>query len=287
MTGGAPTVRAARRWVVCADDFALDRGTIEGTLALIKMGRVTATSVLVDSPNWIAAAPELKAVADKADVGLHLNLTEVLDPGSTRWPLPTLVIQSMLRVVPRWRLHNLIDRQLDSFADRFGRLPDFVDGHHHVHQLPVVREELIDSVLAREPKTRPWLRICLPPEGDEDYKARLIALLGADALAELAREEGFPASRCLVGVYRFDQQRSGYLAKVRQWLAAGPDGTVFMCHPSTRASSKDPIGAARRTELGVLAGEAYADALARSGVTMARGSAIFKARPPTLKPRDD
>jgi YdjC-like protein len=81
MTGGAPTVRAARRWVVCADDFALDRGTIEGTLALIKMGRVTATSVLVDSPNWIAAAPELKAVADKADVGLHLNLTEVLDLG--------------------------------------------------------------------------------------------------------------------------------------------------------------------------------------------------------------
>ncbi len=286
MSGAVPTVRSARRWVVCADDFALDRGTIEGTLALIKMGRVTATSVLVDSPNWVAAAPELKAVADKCDVGLHLNLTEVLEPGSTRWPLSTLVIQSVLRVIPRWRLHNLIDRQLDAFADRFGRFPDFIDGHHHVHHLPVVREELVDSVLARQPKTLPWLRICLPPEGDEDYKARVIALLGADGLAELAREEGFPASRCLVGVYRFDLQRSAYLAKVRQWLGTGPDGTVFMCHPSARPSSKDPIGAARRVELGVLAGETYADLVARSGVTISRGTTIFKARPPTLKPRE-
>jgi predicted glycoside hydrolase/deacetylase ChbG (UPF0249 family) len=280
----AATARAARRWVVCADDFALDRGSIEATLALIKLGRVTATSALVDSPDWKAAAPELKAVADQADVGLHLNLTEALDRGSARWPVPSLVVQSVLRIVPRWRLRNLIDQQLDAFSDAFGRLPDFIDGHHHVHQLPVVREVLIDAVLAREPKSLPWLRNCLPPDGDEDYKARVIGMLGSDALAELAQLQGFPVSRCLVGVYGFNLQRSAYLAKVRQWLQAGCDGSVFMCHPSTRASPKDPIGAARRVELGVLAGDAYADALSRAGVSPVRGTAIFKAPPTTLKP---
>jgi predicted glycoside hydrolase/deacetylase ChbG (UPF0249 family) len=254
----AATARAARRWVVCADDFALDRGSIEATLALIKLGRVTATSALVDSPNWKAAAPELKAVADQADVGLHLNLTQALDRGSARWPVPSLVVQSVLRIVPRWRLRNLVDQQLDSFSDAFGRLP--------------------------EPKSLPWLRNCLPPDGDEDYKARVIGMLGSDALAELAQLQGFPVSRCLVGVYGFNLQRSAYLAKVRQWLQAGCDGSVFMCHPSTRASPKDPIGTARRVELGVLAGDAYADALSRAGVSPVRGTAIFKAPPTTLKP---
>jgi predicted glycoside hydrolase/deacetylase ChbG (UPF0249 family) len=286
MSRDAAAARAARRWVVCADDFGLYSGAIEATLALIKLGRVTATSALVDSPNWRAAAQELKSVADRADIGLHLNLTQALDTGAVRWPLPWLVVQSVLRIVPRWRLRNLVDRQLDLFADAIGRLPDFIDGHHHVHQLPVVRDVLIDAVLAREPKTLPWLRICLPPEAEEDYKARVIGMLGADALAEVARQEGFPASRGLVGVYGFNLQRPAYLAKVRRWLETGADGSVFMCHPSTRASSKDPIGAARRIELGVLAGEAYAEALSSAGVTAARGTAIFKARPPTLKPRD-
>jgi len=38
-------------------------------------------------------------------------------------------------------------------------------------------------------------------------------------------------------------------------------------------------------ELGVLAGEAYAAALTRAGVTVGRGSALFKTRPPTLNRR--
>jgi chitin disaccharide deacetylase len=278
MSQSAGSRGAARRWVVCADDFALDRGAIEATLALIKLGRVTATSVLVDSPHWKAAAPELKAVRDRADVGLHLNLTEQLVAGSSTWPLPSLLIQSMLRILPRWRIRDRIEGQLDAFTDAFGCLPDFVDGHQHVHQLPLVREVLIESVLAREPKSLPWLRICLPPDEDEDTKARVIGLLGARALFEMARVHGFPTCSRLVGVYRFGLKRDAYLARVRQWLKAGPEGAVFMCHPSSKASAKDPIGAARRMELAVLAGQSYADALAHAQVTAVRGTELFKAQ---------
>lgn len=278
MSGEAAAPRRARRWVVCADDFALDRGAIDATLALIKLGRVTATSVLVDSPNWNAAAKELKALSDSADVGLHLNLTEPVNGRSSTWPLPLLLVQSTLRLLPRWRVRNMVERQLDAFADAFGRLPDFVDGHQHVHQLPIVRELLIECVLAREPKSLPWLRICLPADGDQNTKARIIGMLGASALLELARIQGFPTSGRLVGVYGFDLRREAYLAKVRKWLEDGPDGSVFMCHPSAKASAKDPIGAARRMELGVLAGQSYADAMAHAGVTAERGSTIFKTR---------
>jgi chitin disaccharide deacetylase len=276
MSREAGSPGAARQWVVCADDFALDPGAVEATLALIKLGRVTATSVLVDSPHWKAAAPELKKLHDRADVGLHLNLTEKVGAVSSTLPLPWLLIQSMVRSLPRWRVRDHIERQLDAFAEAFGALPDFVDGHRHVHQLPVVREVLIESLMAREAKSLPWLRICLPPDHDEGHKARVIGMLGAPALQDLARLHGFPTSSRLVGVYGFDLKREAYLAKVRQWLNAGPQGAVFMCHPSAKASAKDPIGAARRMELGVLAGQAYADALTHARVTAVRGTEIFK-----------
>src|ERR1700758_2635792 len=111
------TTRAARRWVVCADDFGLDRGTIDGTIALIKLGRVTATSVLADSPNWRAAAPQLKELSGSADIGVHLTLTETLYSRGRAWSLPRLVVQSQLRLLPRWRVHDHVERQLDAFAE--------------------------------------------------------------------------------------------------------------------------------------------------------------------------
>jgi predicted glycoside hydrolase/deacetylase ChbG (UPF0249 family) len=277
MSGDAAAPGPARRWVVCADDFALDRGASEATIALIKLGRVTATSVLVDAPSWRAAAPQLLELGDRADIGLHLNLTQALQRPASTWPLPLLLARSMLRLLPHWRVRQIIERQLDGFADVCKRLPDFIDGHHHVHQLPVVRDALVDAVLAREPKSPPWLRICLPPEAESDRKARFIGMLGADALEQLARQEQLPTSRRLVGVYGFNLRRDAYLARIRQWLQTGPEGTVFMCHPSAMPSAKDPIGAARRMELGVLAGEPYAQALTRAGVTAVRGTALFRA----------
>jgi predicted glycoside hydrolase/deacetylase ChbG (UPF0249 family) len=284
MSPGAGSQGGPRRWIVCADDFAMDRGAIEATLALINLGRVTATSVLVDSPHWKAAAGELKAVRDRADVGLHLNLTDKLEPGAAAWPLPSLVAMSIARALPRWRVRDLVERQLDEFTDSFGALPDFVDGHRHVHQLPVVREVLIDSVLAREPKSLPWLRICLPPDEEDEIKARVIGLLGGAGLLELARIHAFPTSRRLVGVYRFDLKRDAYLARIRKWLAVGPEGAVLMVHPSTKVSSKDPIGPARRMELGVLAGQSYADAMSQAGVTAVRGTELFKAPLASVSP---
>ncbi len=276
MTLTQATTARSRRWVVCADDFALDRGSIEATLALIDRGKVNATSVLVDSPHWSAAANELKSVAHRADIGLHLNLTEALDAGAATWRLPSLLAQSMLRLVPRWRVRNHIERQLDAFASEMGRTPDFIDGHQHVHQLPVVRDLLMECLVALEAKAPPWVRICQPPPAVSDNKARLIGLLGAQATLYAARGAGLATNLWLVGVYGFDLKRDAYLARVRKWLEAGPDGTVFMCHPSTKVSSKDPIGAARRMELGVLVGEPYGHAMAAARITLTRGSEMYR-----------
>jgi chitin disaccharide deacetylase len=276
MTLTQPTAGRSRRWVICADDFALDRGSIEATLALIERGRVNATSVLVDAPDWSAAARELKPLTGRADIGLHLNLTQPMGINRATWPLPYLLLQSQLRVAPRWRIRHEIERQLEEFTSEMGRAPDFVDGHQHVHQFPVVRDQLMQCLFELELKAPPWIRICRPPMPVRDRKARLIGALGAEATFQAARSAGLATSPWLVGVYGFDLKRDAYLERVRQWLESGPDGSVFMCHPSSKVSSKDPIGAARRMELGVLVGEQFSAAMAAARVKMARGSEMYR-----------
>jgi len=278
MTLSQPTAGRSRRFVVCADDFALDRGSIEATLALIERGRVNATSVLVDSPDWRAAAKELKPLAAKADIGLHLNLTEAMGLNTATWKLPSLLAQATLRVAPRWRLQQQIERQFEEFTDAIGMTPHFIDGHQHVHQFPVVRDILVQTLVALEPKNPPWIRICRPPAAIRDRKSRIIAALGAEALLRTARGAGFATSSWLLGVYGFEPKRDAYLAHIRRWLEAGPDGSVLMCHPSSRASTKDPLGAARRMELGVLVGDSFGNAMSEARVTLARGSEMY--RPP-------
>ena len=51
-----------------------------------------------------------------------------------------------------------ITLQMQAFCDSFGRIPDFVDGHHHVHLFPQIGPALLDVVRATAPTA--WVRQC-------------------------------------------------------------------------------------------------------------------------------
>lgn len=74
-----------------------------------------------------------------------------------------------------------IRAQLDTFEQMLGHGPAFVDGHQHVHQLPVVRHELLDELRSRYRDRLPWLRSTRPANavGHSLIKARGIPLLGS------------------------------------------------------------------------------------------------------------
>ncbi len=278
----------ARRWIACADDYALDPGAVEAIDELLARGRLHATSVLSDAPLWPAAARQLAAAP--ADVGLHLNLTQSLRPRQASvWPLPALIARCWTGRLPVAPVREAIRRQLDAFEDGIGRAPDFVDGHQHVHQFPGVREPLLEELRARYPQARPWLRDTRPPPGLRDLKARGIGALGAAALVREALEGGFAVSAALVGVYGFDLERAALLLRLGEWIAAGGDRCVLMCHPATRAAAGDPIGAARRVEYELLASGAYEARMHAAGIALERGSVILDRAllpPPSQEERE-
>ena len=49
----------------------------------------------------------------------------------------------------RWRPRSRAS--CDAFVDAFGRAPDFIDGHQHVHLFPQVSDAVLDVVKAEAP----------------------------------------------------------------------------------------------------------------------------------------
>jgi predicted glycoside hydrolase/deacetylase ChbG (UPF0249 family) len=210
-------------------------------------------------------------VRARADIGLHLDLTEFARPAGGHLRLALAAYAGML--APD-RLRALIDEQLQRFEDAAGTPPDYVDGHRHIHQLPRVRDALLSALLERYGTARPWLRVSRVQGFAAGGKALLVSVLGGDAMAQRCRALGFACNERLLGFYNFAGSQDDQRARLQGWLAQARSGDALMCHPAARAEDGDPIGAARCTEFAVLASDWWPAALAAADVVLGRGAAL-------------
>lgn len=272
------------RVVLCADDFGLTEGVCHGILDLADMARISATGVMANMPWWPRYAGELRARSPEIGVGLHLNLTQggPLGPMPTFAPLGrfpshgTLLPRALAGSVPADEIGAEIERQLDRFEDHFGRGPDFVDGHQHVHVLPGIRAALLLALRRRRYGPALWLR---------DPSDRVGAILGrgvsrakaltvrATALgfAGAARRAGFGVNRGFSGFSPFDPRSDQERVFVRAFLNLGPS-PVVMCHPGyvdEELERVDPVVGARSRELMFLSSGRFLDLLEVVGATLA------------------
>lgn len=259
MNASTASVPAPRWLCVCADDFGIGPGVNSAIVELAQRGRISATGCMVQRDAWAAGAPELRGLdAAQLDVGLHLDLTRPPSGRGAEPSLARLIAAGYLGLLGRARLRSEMREQFARFEDGIGRAPAFVDGHRHVHQLPTVREVLLEELAARYGTALPWLRSTAPrtARGSVDAKARLIYLLGGAALRRRAARLGFATSGALLGVYDFTGTAGDYRQRLGRWVDACRSGDVLMCHPSSGAGgaggAADPIDAARRNEYAVL-----------------------------------
>ena len=163
-----------RRIWLCADDYAIAPGVSAAIRELIARGRLNAISVMVVTPSFAAEAAPLAAVAAerRAAIGLHVTLTGRFRPLTAFRPAPEGTFPPLRELARRAFLGRLdaralaaeVEAQLAAFAAAFGRAPDFVDAHQHVHLFPQIRDAVLDSVKRCAPAA--WVRQCgsaLPP----------------------------------------------------------------------------------------------------------------------------
>jgi hypothetical protein len=266
-----------KRVVICIDDFGYDEAVDRSIFALAALGRISATGALVDAPCWAADGPRLAGEFGRAlDIGLHLNLTESFPGWQAPADLGALIRRAYTGGLKPAEMRAEVARQLDSFEAVAGRAPDFVDGHRHVHQLPVVREALLAEVRERYAARLPWVRCTLPPTGlpgtaGERFKASFIGWLGAGTLRRQVAAAGLRQNRCLLGVYGFEGDVAQQQARLAGWVAAASQGDLLMCHTALGGgSAADPISAARQVEHQAMASSAFGELLERMACIPAR-----------------
>lgn len=273
------SLSTGKRIGVCADDFGLNADVDAGIIALSEHGRLTATSCLVAAPNWPSSAARLRELP--IDAGLHLNFTEAFADDALHLPLPALIRACYLRRLPKSRLAEQIERQCDAFERHCGRAPDFVDGHQHVHQLPMIRDALL-PILARRYAGQPlWLRRTAAPAALPAFrlKAYVIAALGSRRFAALAETRGWRLNGHLLGVYDFSCDADRYEELLQAWLQSAADGDLLMCHPALAGATLAPptgdaIAAQRPVEFAVLSDPRFDAWCAAANVRLVRLSEL-------------
>jgi chitin disaccharide deacetylase len=266
-----------RTLAVCADDFGLAPGISAGIVRLARARRLTAISCITNGPHWAEAAKLLSDLPETVDVGLHLNFTEGRPLSARlakRWPvlpsLPTLIAQAHLGLLPRSAMRNEVHAQLSAFSRERGKPPRYIDGHQHVHHLPVLRDVILDMVehVQPLPAVRSTAHVLGP---GASVKRWLIEHTGGRALADDLERRVIARNPVLLGAYDF--VNPDYRSLMQHWLERVPaEGALLFCHPGepNDDGAPDPIAAARAREMAYLGSAQFDSDLAAAGVELGR-----------------
>ncbi|HEX4196128.1 MAG TPA: ChbG/HpnK family deacetylase [Caulobacteraceae bacterium] len=241
--------------VICADDYGRDGASDAVIRALLAEGRINAATCLVETEAWAVEAAALRALAEArpgVGVGLHLNLTERLGTCADPGLIVPIARHIAGAVLPARRGYEdavlaTFRRQWDLFVEGFGRPPDFIDGHEHVHLFPAARRALFR--LAAETGFAGWVRQCRTSSRRPGLKRLILDPLSA-AFQREAALEGLATNPGFGGLRRFSpgEDMTGLW---RADLAAMDAGGLLMVHPG--AASPDPAGQCRAQEARLLA----------------------------------
>jgi predicted glycoside hydrolase/deacetylase ChbG (UPF0249 family) len=266
-----------RRVVLCADDFGLTEAASISIAELASIAAISAASCVVDAPGFPQHVAKLAQCRGNVAIGLHLNLTAGAR-GQVRRPLASWIARAYsIGVPPRRELRAEIARQLDAFEDALNSAPCFVDGHQHVHQLPQIRDALMDEIVGRY-GTSVMVR-CTASMRPRGLKARVIARLGGTALRTMLATQHIPSNSDFAGVYNFSTARP-FCPRLMDWLRTLPDGGLVMCHPERNTVPKSPR-TAREAEHDFLASRSWSELRRALHITLIpfRAEAYSSARP--------
>jgi len=254
-----------KKIVLCADDYGLAPGVSGAIRELLANHRLSATSCMVVYPEFAQEGPPLRQFLDSADIGLHFTLT-------ADKPLQSILVSGWLRGLDSRKIREELQRQIDIFVAVIGVTPAYIDGHQHVHLLPVVREIVTEAAeklgayirSTREPITRAMLD--RPAPVDSAYLS-----WAARPLSRLANRRGLRTNTGFRGVRSFNEQRP-FRDLFRQMIDGAASGSIVMCHPGhvdETLRGRDPIHRQREEEFAYLSSDDFPRDLAAAGLHLA------------------
>jgi len=247
----------SKLYYLCADDFGWSSGVNDAIVLLSERRVIDGTSIMVFG-SW--SAEQIQGLKDSnIDLGMHLDFTSGLNDKVDN-NLHILLVESYLRVLNKGDIRELILLQFEEFERRVGRPPSFVDGHQHIHQFPVIREELLKILEELELIDKIWIRNTVTNDFG-NIKANLLNFLGGSHSKKMFENRGCTTNRNFLGVYNFSHN-DNYRKYFNKWLlkaAVKKEFTLIMCHPglADRKNTNDTILESRLYEFEYLSSDQH------------------------------
>lgn len=265
--------------VLCADDYGQEIEISNGIYFLLEIGILSATSCLVTSRYWPEQGSRLRRFQSFVDIGLHFNLTEgkpiskeYCDTyGKEFFSLKELLLRASLRQLKPSVISAEFKAQLESFNTILNKHPDFIDGHQHIHQFPIIREALLSTY--KDMGLTSYMRLVNPPITG-GVKDLTIKLSGGYKMHKLYTEAQIEHNPSFGGIYNFNKA-DNYPHYFRNFLQKIGQNGIIMCHPAN-AKSRDPIGVAREKEYKYLLSHEFQRDCAYNQVDIRRWSMLSK-----------
>src|SRR5258706_11753446 len=145
--------------VITADDFGFGLATSAGIIHAHQPGPVSPTTIMVATQAHVKPSLQFLPTAPRLRLGLHLVFTNVSSPALTATPAsglvdahrqfltpPQLALRCLSGKIDPTAVFDEICAQADLFQKLVGRAPTHVDGHHHTHQLPIIRQAMLRAM---------------------------------------------------------------------------------------------------------------------------------------------
>jgi predicted glycoside hydrolase/deacetylase ChbG (UPF0249 family) len=274
----------ARHIWLCADDYGISPSVSAAIRDLVVRGRINATSAMVVAPGFsrseAASLSVLNGGMPRVAIGLHLTLTGPFRPISKGFvptrdgvfpTLGALMRAAFLRKLKHETLAVEIAAQLSAFVSAFGRSPDFIDGHQHVHLFPQIREAVLQVVKELAPNT--WVRQCgraVPLSMKFSDRKGLFLDIMSRSFRKLAAQHGVRTNPAFAGTYDFSGS-ANFAALFPRFLESLPEGSVVMCHPGfvdAELRRVDPLTTLREREYAFFTDDSFPTVLATHRISL-------------------
>lgn len=198
---------------VCADDFMLTKKISLGIINLIKKDKINAVSVMVVFKKNKSYGQILKKkIKNYHTIGLHIVLTDFIPLSKFHKikkfsNIPNLIFNLVSGKIKPNEIEYEIKSQILEFKKIFGYLPKYIDGHHHVHQLPFISKiliKIINEIYEKKPLVRNTnLKISLILQNKvEIFKSLLLSFVGLYFKKKLVNNN-IPTNNYFFGIYDF------------------------------------------------------------------------------------
>ena len=238
---------------ICADDFGITEKVDRAIIELILNKRVSETSCMTLTQNFKKSSKELKKISVNFGKGIHITFTDfnsLTSPKSITENGKFLSLQSLFlkifkKKISKYEVYNEIESQIDYFEQTMDCKPDFIDGHHHVHQLPVISDVILEVLKKRYKNDIPWIRnthekkIKILKRNISLFKTFLLSYYG-NRLKKMAIKNSFKTNNGFSGIYNFSKT-TNYKELFKKFLISVNNEHLLMVHPGETDENLEKI----------------------------------------------